>query len=48
MFCNYDAEEIICIRLPHSHEEDYIALHFEKQGIFDVQSAFMRAVLQKS
>jgi hypothetical protein len=48
MFPNYDAEEILRICLPHSAEEDYIALHFEKSGNFSVRSAYRLALLQNS
>jgi hypothetical protein len=48
IFPSYDAEEILRIRLPHSREEDYIAWHFEKSGIFSVRSAYRLALLQNS
>jgi hypothetical protein len=48
LFPSYDAEEILRIRLPHSAEEDYIAWHHDKTGIFTVRSAYRFALLHKS
>jgi hypothetical protein len=39
MFHSYDAKQIMCICLPQTAEEDYIAWHYEKSGVFSVQSA---------
>jgi hypothetical protein len=39
MFHSYDAKQIMLIRLPQTAEEDYITWHYEKSGVFSVQSA---------
>jgi hypothetical protein len=39
MFHSYDAKQIMRICLPQTAEEDYIAWHYEKSGVFSVQSA---------
>jgi hypothetical protein len=48
LFPSYDAEEILRIRLPHSAEQDYIAWHHDKTGIFTVRSAYRLALLHNS
>ena len=48
MFPSYDAEEILRIRLPQTNEEDYVAWHYERNGIFSVRSAYRLALLQNS
>ena len=39
-----EAEEILCIRIPEIEDLDILSWHFEKNGIFSVQSAYKLAV----
>ena len=44
LFYPYDAEEILSLRLQSSGEADFIAWHFEKNGLFSVKSVYMLAL----
>lgn len=44
IFYPLDAEEILRIQLPHSPEEDFIAWHYDKVGMFTIFSAYKLAL----
>jgi hypothetical protein len=45
----HDVEEVLKIRLSNWNEEDFIAWHYEKSGMFSVRSAYKLALqLQQS
>ena len=48
MFYSYDAEEILKLRIPTVGEEDFIAWHYEKNGMFSVKSAYRLALNLKN
>ena len=48
LFYSYDAEEILKLRIPTVGEEDFIAWHYEKNGMFSVKSAYRLALNLKN
>jgi hypothetical protein len=47
-FYNHDIDEISKIRLSERMEEDIIAWHYEKSGIFSVRSTYKLALQQEN